>query len=141
MSLMDLFLNAKNFRAAWERVRQNNGCAGVDGETIAHFGKNADVYLDQLCKAISLGQYHPLPLRQLFVPKKDGNWRTLGVPTVRDRIVQQALLNVLHPILDPQFEACSFAYRPGRSHLMAVRQVAQWNDRGYNWLLDADVVN
>ena len=64
-----------------------------------------------------------------------------SVPTVRDRIVQQALLQVLHPVMEPQFEECSFAYRPGRSHLAAVRQVGLWRDRGYEWVLDADVVN
>jgi CRISP-associated protein Cas1 len=62
------------------------------------------------------------------------------VPSVRDRIVQQALLNLLHPMLEPHFEDCSFAYRPGRSHLMAVRQVDYWHRQGYEWLIDADVV-
>ncbi|NEP63209.1 MAG: CRISPR-associated endonuclease Cas1 [Symploca sp. SIO2G7] len=75
------------------------------------------------------------------MPKKGNGWRILRVPAVRDRIVQQALLNVLHPVLEPQFEPVSFAYRPGRSHKLAVEQVAAWHRRGYGWLLDADIVS
>ncbi len=134
------FLSAENFQRAWEHVAANRGCAGVDGETIAHFAHHVDRYLEDLRKAVAQGTYRPLPLRQLFIPKKSGDWRALRVPTVRDRIAQQALLNRLHPLLEPQFEPCSFAYRPGRSHLMAVQQVAKWRDRGYEWVLDADIV-
>lgn len=138
--LLSRFLAADNFQLAWNHVAANQGCAGVDGETIAHFAHHADRYLEDLRKAVLRGTYRPLPLRQLFIPKKSGDWRGLRVPTVRDRIVQQALLNRLHPLLEPQFEPCSFAYRPGRSHLMAVQQVAKWRDRGYEWVLDADIV-
>jgi CRISP-associated protein Cas1 len=134
------FLSLTNFQLAWAEVSGNNGCAGVDGETIGHFALNVDRYLVELCRAVASKTYRPLPLRQILIPKKDGSWRKLGVPTVRDRIVQQALLNVLHPVLEPQFEPCSFAYRPGRSHLAAVRQVEQWRDRGYDWVLDGDIV-
>jgi CRISP-associated protein Cas1 len=143
------FLLEENFWTAWEKVRRNNGCAGVDGETIAHFSRHADHNLQQMRRAIARGTYQPLPLRSLSIPKKSRSrpgeppkteWRGLAVPTVRDRIVQQALLNLLHPILEPQFEESSFAYRPGRSYKGAVRQVEIWQERGYDWLLDADVV-
>lgn len=107
------FLSPENFQLAWELVATKNGCAGVDRETVAHFAKNAEAYLSQLRRSLASGDYHPLPLRQIFIPKKNGEWRELGVPTVRDRIVQHALLNILHPLLEPQFESCSFAYRPG----------------------------
>ena len=133
------FLDRPNFHHAWTHVAANNGCAGVDGETIAHFSINVDRSLEKLRNAIAQGTYRSLPLLQIVIPKKQGGWRKLGVPTIRDRIVQQALLNVLHPILEPQFEPCSFAYRPGRSHLMAVEQVERWRDRGYEWVLDADI--
>jgi CRISPR-associated protein Cas1 len=134
------FLSPQNFQQAWEEVAANRGCAGVDGETIAHFAQNKDRYIADLIEALSTKRYRPMPLRQMFIPKKQGGWRELQVPTVRDRLVQQALLNVLYPILEPQFESCSFAYRPGRSHLAAVRQVIQWRDRGYVWVLDGDIV-
>jgi CRISP-associated protein Cas1 len=140
MDSLDKFLDPANWQTAWEHVAENHGAAGVDGETIEHFARDANNYLAQLRQAIATGNYRPLPLRQVFIPKRDRTWRSLGIPTVRDRIAQQALLNILHPILEPEFEECSFAYRPGRSHQMAVRQVAIWRDRGYEWVLDADLV-
>jgi CRISP-associated protein Cas1 len=140
LDLISAFLQLENFQLAWQRVAENKGCAGVDGETIAHIIPRADKVLATLIRQIHMGEYRSLPLRQFWIPKKDGTWRGLGVSTVRDRIVQQALLNVLHPILEPQFEDCSFAYRPGRSHLMAVRQVDYWHRQGYEWVMDADVV-
>ncbi len=137
---MRAFLTRINFQQAWEKVASNQGGAGVDGETIAHFAQNADVYLDKMRRAIADGEYRPMPLRQIFVPKKEGGWRELRVPTVRDRIVQQAMLNVLYPLLEKEFEVSSFAYRPGRSHKMAAQQVSTWYRQGYEWVLDADIV-
>jgi CRISP-associated protein Cas1 len=144
-----VFLSAENFWRAWDKVRSNNGCAGVDGETVAAFERHADRHLATLRCQLQNGTYQPMPLRSLRVPKQSKpklgelpktEWRGLAVPTVRDRIVQQALLNLLHPILEPQFEDSSFAYRPGRSYKGAVRQVEGWRNQGYNWILDADVV-
>ncbi|MGG6285624.1 group II intron reverse transcriptase/maturase [Leptolyngbya sp. AN03gr2] len=143
------FLSLENFWCAWDKVRANHGCAGVDGETVEAFERNADRNLTTLRRQLENGTYQPMPLRSLKIPKKPRpklgellriEWRELAVPTVRDRIVQQALLNLLHPILEPQFEDSSFAYRPGRSHKSAVRQVEQWRQQGYDWVLDADVV-
>jgi len=143
------FLTAENFWQAWQKVRSRQGCAGVDGETIAAFERHADRHLATLRRQLHQGTYQPLPLRTFKLPKppklKPGEppqleWRQLAVPTVRDRIVQQALLNLLYPILEPHFEASSFAYRPGRSHHSAVRQVDQWRKRGYDWVLDADII-
>lgn len=134
------FLSAENFCQAWAKVDTNQGCAGVDGETLGQFAQAREHKLAQLQQVVTNGTYRPLPLRQLFIPKGDGTWRELRVPTVRDRIVQQALLNVLHPILDPEFEACSFAYRPGRSHKMAVERISSFQRRGYHWVLDADII-
>jgi CRISPR-associated protein Cas1 len=144
-----LFLSSENFWAAWEKVRSNRGCAGVDGETIEQFERAAERNLEQLRRAVMTGRYRAMPLKSFHVPKKakliigeapKTEWRGLSVPTVRDRIVQQALLNLLHPVLEAEFEDCSFAYRPGRSYKAAVRQVQQWQQRGYDHVLDADVV-
>ena len=141
MDGLDKFLDRANWQTAWEHVAKNHGAAGVDGETIDRFARDAENYLTQLRKSIANGNYRPLPLRQVFIPKRDKTWRSIGIPTVRDRIAQQALLNILHPLLEPEFEDCSFAYRPSRSHQMAVRQVEKWRDRGYEWVLDADLVS
>lgn len=134
MSLRQRFLAPENFELAWDKVASNRGCAGVDRETISDFGHRKHHALPHLRRLVANGTYRPLPMRQLFIPKPKGGWRELNIPSVRDRIVQQALLQVLHPVMEPQFEPASFAYRPGRSHLMAVRQVAQWRDRGYDWV-------
>jgi CRISP-associated protein Cas1 len=139
--LLQEFYSLENWQAAWQHIKANNGTAGVDGESIAHFQHHADTYIPQLIKVVKENTYSPLPLRQIFIPKKDQSWRTLGIPTVRDRLAQQALLNILHPALEPHFAHSSYAYRPGRSHLMAVRQVAKWRDQGYQWVLDADLVS
>jgi CRISPR-associated protein Cas1 len=138
--LLSRFLAPHNFELAWDKVASNQGCAGVDGETIYAFGQQKDRKLVRLLQQVAAGTYRPMPLRQLFIPKKRGGWRELRVPTVRDRIVQQALLQVLHLIMEAEFEPSSFAYRPGRSHLLAVEQVNRWRDRGYDWVLDADIV-
>ncbi|MBF2087007.1 CRISPR-associated endonuclease Cas1 [Thermoleptolyngbya sp. C42_A2020_037] len=143
------FLSAENFWQSWLKVRRNRGCAGVDGETVEAFEQDAERKLATLRRQIETGTYQPLPLRSLHIPKKPRpkpgeppktEWRGLSVPTVRDRIVQQALLNLLHPLLEPQFENSSFAYRPGRSYKSAVQQIDQWRQQGYDWVLDADVV-
>ena len=138
--LRQRFLAMENFELAWDKVASNAGCAGVDGETVKAFGYRKQRALPQLRRAVATGRYRPLPLRQLFIPKQGNEWRELGVPAVRDRIVQQALLQVLHPLMEEEFEPSSFAYRPGRSHLKAVRQVAKWRDSGYDWVLEADIV-
>ena len=137
---LDAFFTPDNFRRAWEKVADNQGCAGVDGETLAQFAARAEENLTKLRKVLLTGKYRPLPLLQFFIPKKSGGWRGLAVPTVRDRIVQQALLNVLHPLLEREFEASSYAYRPNRGHHQAVRQIQTWRDRGYQWVLDGDIV-
>jgi CRISPR-associated protein Cas1 len=129
-----------SLRLAWDKIRRNKGCAGVDGETIARFGQNTDRNLMTLHKHLLSGTYRPMPLRRFVIPKTNGKQRVLGVPTVRDRIVQQALLMALHPVLEPQFETCSFAYRPGRSHKTAVQQIRYWHHCGYDWVMDADIV-
>ena len=134
-------LGLDNFQRAWEQVAANQGCAGVDQQTIGQFAQQSSLYLTHLIHDLELGVYRPLPLRQLWIPKKSGGWRSLAVPTVRDRIVQQALLQILYPVLDPQFESCSFAYRPGRSHKLAVQRVDFLHRQGYEWLLDADIVH
>lgn len=139
-SLRDRFLSLSNFEQAWDAVASNRGCAGVDGETIADFGDCKADALSALREAVAEDRYRPMPLRQIWIPKRSGGWRELGVPTVRDRLVQQALLQVLYPLMEPQFESSSFAYRPGRSHRQAVAQVKLWRDRGYTWVLEADIV-
>jgi len=139
-SLIDEFLSLNNFQHAWEKVADKRGCAGVDGETINRFAENQTVNIYQLRQAVAQGTYQPFPCKQVIIPKRNGKQRELKIPTVRDRIVQQALLHILCPLMEQKFSAASFAYRPNLSYLNAVETVAQWRDQGYQWVLDADIV-
>ena len=133
------FLSNANFQQAWLQVKKNKGCAGSDGETLAQFKQKLDSNLSNLRDAIALGNYQPAPYKQILIPKSKDKLRKLKVPSVRDRVVQQALLNVLSPIIEPTFLASSFAYRPHLSYIQAVEKIAYWRDRGYQWVLDADI--
>jgi len=134
------FLSLYNFEQAFEKVAQNNGSAGIDEETISLFTKQKKAKLIQLRDEVSTGKYQPFPLKQVMIPKSENKWRELKIPTVRDRIVQQALLNVLTPIFEPSFSHSSFAYRPNLSYINAVETVAQWREQGYHYVLDGDIV-
>lgn len=134
------FLHPENFRQAWFKVRDKKGCAGADEETIDNFARNVKSNLSALRESVVNSTYQPHPLKKALIPKNNGKLRELRIPTVRDRIVQQALLNILVPIFEPTFSDCSFAYRPDRSIIKAVERIADWRDRGYCWLLDADIV-
>lgn len=138
--IVDEFLDLSNFQRAWEKVAENRGCAGVDGETIDSFAKNQTLNIYQLRDAVANSSYQPCPCKQVIIPKKNGSKRELKIPTVRDRIVQQALLNVLSIVMQQKFSAASFAYRPNLSYLNAVEKVTDWRDKGYCWVLDGDIV-
>ncbi len=139
-AILDEFLRLENFQRAWEKVAENRGCAGVDGESIDRFARNQTINIYQLRDAVANVTYQPCPCKQVIIPKKNGSQRELKIPTVRDRIVQQALLNVLHPLMERKFSSASFAYRPNLSYINAVEKIAEWRDLGYLWVLDADIV-
>ena len=141
MTVTEEFLCPKNFRRAWEKVAKKQGSAGIDGETISQFRRRVRGHLTQLRESVANSTYQPQPCQQVRLPKGKGEWREIGIPTVRDRIVQQALLNVLQPRLDEVFSPASFAYRPNLSYLDAVEKVAGWRDLGLNWVLDGDVAS
>lgn len=138
--IISKFLSINNFERAWEKVAQNRGCAGVDAETINSFADNQTFNIYQLLNAVANSSYQPLPCKQVVIPKKNGTQRELKIPTVRDRIVQQALLNALYPLMEENFLPVSFAYRPNLSYINAVEKIADWRDLGYSWVLDADIV-
>ncbi|MEL7039248.1 MAG: group II intron reverse transcriptase/maturase [Cyanobacteria bacterium J06592_8] len=139
-NFIEQFLSQDNFQRAYEKVALKRGCAGTDEQTIDDFSQNLSLNLTQLRNQVAEGSYQPQPCKQVFIPKLREKWRELKIPTVRDRIVQQALLNVLAPIAERQFSRVSFAYRPNRSYLDAVQEVIRWRDRGFHWVLDADIV-
>jgi group II intron reverse transcriptase/maturase len=131
--------NFKNLVVTFQRVKENRGCAGVDGVTIEEFEYDLEGNLVQLGKDITRKTYYPLPLLKILVDKGNGESRPLMIPTVRDRVGQSAVLQVIKPILEKEFEHCSFAYRKGRSVKQAVYQIKEYRDKGYTWVVDADI--
>lgn len=137
--LFDQLLYRDNLDAAWQRVRDNAGCQGCDGISISEFDFHRESHLDRLQKAIRGGYYHPLPLSRVQVPKPSGSFRYLSVPVVRDRVAQTAAYLVTYPLFEKEYEACSHAYRAGRSVKTAILQIKQLRDLGYTHVVDADI--
>jgi CRISPR-associated protein Cas1 len=137
--LLDLILTDDALTYAWLRVRENGGGAGADGVGLERFGEDLLARLSKLRSQLKSGQYVPDPLLRIELPRAGRAPRLLAVPTVRDRILQTAVAQVLNPILDPTFEAESFAYRPGRSVRDAVGSLIEARDAGFTWVVDADI--
>ena len=116
-SLIDKVYKRKNLEMAWEKVKENRGSGGIDGQTLNDFEAQLNQQLDRLHRELRESTYQPLPVRQHPIPKRDkpGEYRMLGIPAIYDRVCQQALLNRLEPIFEPIFDDASFGYRRGRS--------------------------
>jgi len=137
-SLMDKVYAPATLSAAWERVRVNDGAAGVDSQSIERFEARAERYLAELSTAMREDSYRPQPIRRVDIPKGDGRTRPLGIPTVKDRIVQTAVKFVLEPIFEATFRPTSYGFRPGRGCRDALREVAQLIEDGNAFVVDAD---
>ncbi len=139
-SLYDRLLSSQSLKAAFRKVKSAKGAAGIDGQSVYDFAKQEDVYVAQLVHELKTKSYHPRPNRQVAIPKDNGGERLLGIPCVRDRIVQQALLNVLQPIFEPQFHPSSYAYRPGRGCHQAIAKTTQFiREHELVWVVDMDL--
>jgi RNA-directed DNA polymerase len=140
-SLIDKVYKQKNLAIAWERVRANRGSGGVDGQSIEAFEEELEKHLERLHAELRDEEYQPRPVKRVRIPKvgKPGQYRQLGVPTVYDRVCQQALLNRLEPIFEPVFDDASFGYRQGRSAKDALRKVWRELHEGREWIVDADL--
>ena len=140
-SLIDKVYKRKNLEMAWERVKANRGSGGVDGQTLKDFAEQLDQNLGRLQSELKEGLYQPRPVRQVQIPKmgKPGEFRGLGIPTIYDRVCQQALLNRLQPIFEPVFDEANYGYRRGRSTKDALRKVWKEIDSGSEWIVDADL--
>ena len=140
-SLVDKVYQRENLAMAWEQVRANRGSGGVDGENLDSFAAQLDQQLDRLHCELKQKTYRPQPVRQVPIPKpgKPGEFRQLGIPTIYDRVCQQALLNRLTPIFEPVFDEANFGYRPGRSTKDALRKVWREIQSGRLWIVDADL--
>lgn len=138
-SLIDKVYLPRNLQSAWERVRANGGAPGGDGMTIEKFAEGAEPRLQQLSQELRAKTYRPQPVRRVCIPKSGGGQRPLGIPTVRDRIVQQALLQVLEPIFEAKFSHRSHGFRPERGCATALDVVDRAVRHGYGWVVDADL--
>ena len=139
-TLTDKVMALRTLRAAWADVRANHGAAGVDHVTIAQFEAHLDANLTQLSEQLRTNTYRPQPIRRVFIEKSGSREpRPLGIPTVRDRVVQAALRKVLEPIFERDFAAQSYGFRPNRGCKDALRRVQSLLDAGYTWVVDADL--
>jgi RNA-directed DNA polymerase len=138
-SLMDKVVRPTTLDAAWRKVARNMGAAGVDGQSIERFAAQAERYLQELQHSLEDGSYRPHPVKRVEIPKGDGRTRPLGIPTVKDRIVQTALKMVVEPIFETQFRPGSYGFRPGRSCKDALREVDRLLKEGFTWVVDADL--
>jgi RNA-directed DNA polymerase len=136
---MEQVLSPANLRAAWQRVKANAGAPGVDGMSVAAFPGFARRHWPRIRSALRNGTYRPAPVRRVFIPKPDGTERPLGVPTVLDRVIQQALAQVLTPLFESGFSQHSYGFRANRNAHQAVRHVeAGWKE-GRRHAVDCDL--
>ena len=138
-SLKDKVYASKTLEVAWTKVRANKGAAGVDGQSIERFAARADAYLAELSAALREGTYHPQAVKRVDMPKGDGRTRPLGIPTVKDRIVQQAVKLGIEPIFEKEFCDGSYGFRPGRGCHDALREVDRLIKEGCTFVVDADL--
>lgn len=139
VDLLESILDPANVLKAWKRVRANKGAPGIDGMSIAEFPVFAREQWSSVRTAIEEGSYSPRPVKRVEIPKPGGGSRPLGIPTVLDRVIQQAIAQVLVPICDPTFSESSFGFRPGRSAHDAVYRVRDVIKEGYKTAVDVDL--
>lgn len=139
-ALIDKVFAERNLRAAFQQVAKNDGAAGVDHETVQAFERQLTETIRWLSEKLRTGTYTPQPIRRAHIPKPGTNeTRPLGIPTVRDRVVQAAMVNVIEPIFERDFAEHSYGFRPGRGCKDALRRVSQLLEEGYVHVVDADL--
>jgi len=138
-ALLEVVLERGNMITAYERVVENKGAPGVDGITTAALKAYLDSHWQRIKEEMLMGNYKPQPVRQVEIPKPDGGMRKLGIPTVIDRLIQQALHQVLSPLFDPHFSEFSYGFRPGRSAHQATKQAREYIAEGRRWVVDIDL--
>ena len=138
-NLLEKILSSDNMNAAYKQVVRNKGSHGIDGmkvdELLPYLKENGNNLIEEL----KAGTYRPKPVRRVEIPKPDGGVRLLGIPTVVDRMIQQAIAQVLTPIFDPEFSENSYGFRPGRSAHQAVKRAQGYINEGYDWVVDIDL--
>src|ERR1043166_8888691 len=138
-SIMEVVVDADNMRQALRRVKANKGSAGVDGMTVKELPDYLRTHWPRLREELLTGTYQPQPVKRVEIPKPDGGMRLLGIPTVLDRLIQQAILQALTPLYDPMFSPSSYGFRPGKSAHNALYSARQHVAVGRAWVVDLDL--
>lgn len=139
INLIDKVINDDNLWNAYAKVKSNKGAPGVDGITVDQLKGHMVKYFQPLKRKLKEGTYKPQPVKRVAIPKPDGSKRYLGIPTVLDRVVQQAILQVIEPIIDPKFSEHSFGFRKGRNAHQAIKLAEQYYEEGYRVVVDCDL--
>ena len=140
-SLINQIANADNLELASKKVYRNKGAAGIDGVTVHELDAHLVKYGQQMIEKMKAGTYRPQPVKRVAIPKDSGGTRKLGIPVVRDRVVQQAILQVIEPIIDSDFSTYSYGFRKGRNAHQAIKQAEQYVSEGYKTIVDCDLRN
>lgn len=139
MNLMEKICEPANLNQAYKHVKSNKGAPGIDGLTIEELKQYIRLHKEQLVQSLLDGSYKPQPVRRVAIPKAGGGERELGIPTVVDRLVQQAIHQVIGPLLDEGFSDSSYGFRPGRSAHDALKRAKTYVESGYTWVVDMDL--
>ena len=139
MELLEKVLDDKNLFKAYKQVYKNKGASGVDGVTIDELGYYMYQHKEEIKEQIRNRKYKPSPVRRVYIPKDNGDKRGLGIPTVVDRVIQQAIVQVLSPIYEKQFSETSYGFRPNRSCEQAIIKLLEYFNDGYTWIVDIDL--
>lgn len=137
--LLEKLLHRNNLNAAYKRVKEKGGAAGIDGMTVEEMLPYLKENREELVASLRGGWYKPKPVRRVEIPKPDGGVRKLGIPTVIDRMIQQGLVQVLQPIFEPTFSASSYGFRPRRNAHQAIKQAKEYYEQGYRKVVDIDL--
>jgi RNA-directed DNA polymerase len=139
IDLIDKVIDDNNLFKACEKVKANKGAPGIDEMTVDELFGHVSKYLNQLKRKLKDGTYKPLPVKRVEIPKPDGSKRKLGIPCVRDRMVQQAIYQVIGGIIDPHFSEMSYGFRPKRNQHQAIEQSIKYYEQGYKMVVDCDL--
>ena len=139
VGVWEAMFECENMRTALKRVESNKGAAGVDGMEVEDLSGHLELHWLEVREALESGKYRPSPVRRVEIPKPDGGVRQLGIPTVLDRLIQQAIAQVLTPMFEAGFSPYSYGFRPGRSAHQAVQKSQEYIQEGYDWVVDIDL--
>ncbi|MFH0876486.1 MAG: group II intron reverse transcriptase/maturase [archaeon] len=137
--LIDKVYDKDNLKESWTKVKSNMGCAGIDKESILDFWSQKDQKFSEIERQLRNDSYTPLPVLRKCIPKSNGKLRPLGIPIVKDRVIQQATKNVIEQIFEAKFMNCSYGFRPSRNAHQAVTQIMEYLNQGFTWVVDADI--